>query len=98
MPPSIPVNDSLRSLARLDPGAERGDLLVGPGAVAGHVALLEALQDGLGVLLDVLVAPQVEGEAHALLVLLAEQRLDVALVAERLGVAHRSPFQPSDRR
>ena len=59
---------------------------------AGHIH--EALQDGLGVLLDVLEAPQVERPFHPLPVLVPEQRSDVLLEAEAAGllVAHPSPW------
>src|SRR6266516_4727311 len=72
-------------LAAGDPGSERRDLLLWPGAVARHAARLEAFQDRVRVLADVGVLPQVEGEAHRLAVGAPEQRLDVLGVPDRVA-------------
>src|SRR6266487_1142433 len=76
-------NQELLAHPLLHPGAELLDLIRGPGAVAGHVAVLEPLEDRGCVLLHVLVPPQVECPLHPGPVLVAEQRPDVLLVAQR---------------
>ena len=70
--------------AGFGPAAEHLDLLLRPGAVAGHRAVAQALQDAGRVRLHVGLGPQVEGERHRLAVVLAEQRLDVRREADRL--------------
>jgi hypothetical protein len=44
----------------------------------------EAVEDGVAVLDDVVVGPEVEREAHRLPVLSPEQRFDVGVEADRL--------------
>src|SRR5215472_4327319 len=70
--------------AGFGPAAEHLDLLLRPGAVAGHGAVAQALQDAGRVRLYVAWRPQVEGERHRLAVVLAEQRLDVRREADGL--------------
>src|SRR5205823_6814314 len=73
----------LRRHAAFHPPAERGDLFLGPLAVAGHAAVLHPLEDSRSVVLDVLVAPQVERPLHPGSVLVPEHLLDVPLVPRR---------------
>ena len=70
--------------AGFGPAAEHLDLLVRPGAVAGHGAVAQPLEDAGRVRLHVGLRPQVERERHGLAVVLAEQRLDVRGEADRL--------------
>ena len=74
----------LRLEAGLGPAAEHLDLLLRPGAVAGHGAVAQAREDAGRVRLHVGLRPQVERERHGLAVALAEQRLDVRREADRL--------------
>jgi hypothetical protein len=74
----------LGRLARGDPALEGFDALVRPGAVAGHGASPESVQDGVGVLADLFVRPEIEREAHRPSVSLTEERFDVLVEAERL--------------
>src|SRR5258708_10180379 len=82
--PGRPADPSGLHLRR---GPAREDLypVPRPGAVAGHGPVAEAFQDVRGMSLDVLVGPEVEREAHRVLVPLAEQRLDVGGEADRLA-------------
>src|SRR5215471_14902036 len=66
------------------PALEDLDLLGGPGAVAGHRALLKPGEDVGGTGADVVEGPQVEGEAHRLPVTRAEERPDMGREADRL--------------
>src|ERR1700674_4474512 len=75
------------------PPLERVDLLARPRAVTGHRAVADALEDGVGVALDLVVGPEVKRELHRLAVAMAEQRLDVLFEADRLvcvGQDHRA--------
>src|ERR1700722_7516138 len=74
------------SLGTAGPGPALEDryLLGGPGAVAGHRAVADPVQDGRGISADVGVGPQVEDKAHRLAILVPEQRLDVLSEAHRL--------------
>src|SRR5260370_20725275 len=63
--------------AGLDPPLEGLHLLVRPGPVARHRPVLQPLEDAVGMILHVLVGPQVEGPFHRLPIHRAEQRLDV---------------------
>src|SRR5207302_8349935 len=74
-------------LAALDPAAEDRDPVLRPGAVTGHRPVLQLLQDGIGVLGDIVEGPQVEYELHRAPVALTEQRPDVRLEVERLILA-----------
>src|SRR5215469_10342261 len=69
--------------ALAEPLPERLDLLFRPGAVAGHVASLQPLEDPLCVLPHVLMAPEVEGPLHLVPVVLAEQGPDVLFEASQ---------------
>src|SRR4051812_24868444 len=69
----------------VDPAPEDVDPVGRPGAVAGHRAVLQPLQDVGGVPADVVGGPQVEGEEHRPAVVLAEQRTDVCGEPHRLG-------------
>jgi hypothetical protein len=79
-------------LAAFDPAPEELDLLLRPGDVAGHGSVFEAAEDGVGVLADVVVRPEIEGPLHRCTVALTEQRPDLSLEAHRLVNvgAHRS--------
>jgi hypothetical protein len=76
--------------ARLDPAPEDVHSLVGPGPVAGHRPVVQALQDAIGVYSHILVRPQIEGPFHRLSVHWAEQWLDVLGEAYRLTVCGQS--------
>src|ERR1700758_736398 len=80
------MTDSRRP-AGLTPALEYVDPVGGPGAVARHRPVSEPLENAVGALLDVLIAPEVEGEFHRGAVALAEHRLDVPLEADGLPVA-----------
>ena len=60
------------------------DFLIRPGAVTGHRAVPEPAKNGVAVLDDVVVRPEVERRTHRLTVALAEEGLDVLRVADRL--------------
>jgi hypothetical protein len=62
---------------------EEVDLRLGPRAIARHGAGPEAGEDGVGVLADVVVGPEVEMGPHRLAILFAEAGLDVGLEARR---------------
>jgi hypothetical protein len=79
--------------SRLQPAFERRDLFRGPGAVAGHRAVVKAFEDRLCVRFDVLVRPEVEGELHRLLVAAAEERPDVFVEAARPSQAAAAPAE-----
>src|SRR5258708_10082572 len=89
--PGRPADPSGLHLRR---GPAREDLypVPRPGAVAGHGPVAEAFQDVRGMSLDVLVGPEVEREAHRVLVPLAEQRLDAGGEADPLAGARRRPW------
>src|SRR5437762_9732497 len=82
--PGSPGRSGLGLETGFCPAAEHVDLLVRPGAVAGHGAVAQALEDAGRVRLHVGLRPQVERERHGLAVALAEQRLDVRGEADRL--------------
>src|SRR6266576_2108660 len=71
-------------LAAFHPAPEEVDLCPRPGAVTGHGAGLEAGEDGIGVLADVVLRPEVKCEFHRLTITLAKHGLDVDLEAQRL--------------
>src|SRR6516225_7868399 len=79
LPPGVRLACQRRSRGRtsVDPADEDVDLLLRPGAVAGHGAGLQPTEYGGGALADVDVRPQAEGEARRLPVAAAEQQLDV---------------------
>src|ERR1700689_4732806 len=83
-PPPPEASARLRREAGLGPALDLLDPVGGPGAVAGHGALAELVEDGGGVRPHVVVGPQVERAHHGLAIMLAEQRLDVRLEAHRL--------------
>src|SRR5579871_3784498 len=68
---------ALRRAAALLPGPEERQLLIGPAAVTGHRAILEPLEDEVGVLLHLVVAPKVEPVLHRRDVVVPEQWADV---------------------
>jgi hypothetical protein len=74
-----PPRPASRWFAGAGPAREDVDLLLGPGAGAGHGAGLQLVEDGLGVLADIVMGPQVKGKPHRLAVIGAEQRPDVLL-------------------
>src|SRR5260370_38070995 len=83
--------------AGLDPPLEGLHLLVRPGPVARHRPVLQPLEDAVGMILHVLVGPQVEGPFHRLPIHRTEQRLDVLSEAHWLvlgGEAHPRLFLP----
>lgn len=68
------------SLARrplLDPASEEVDLILRPGSVARHRAVLELGEDPGGGVPDVVMRPEVEVRLNRLAVLLPEQRPNV---------------------
>jgi len=97
---SSAAGQCLRRLPALDPMLEEVDLCRGPGAIARHRALSEACEDGIGVLADVVVGPEVEAGRHRLSATFAEQRLDVGLEPRRsVGpVGHAVLLMPSSHR
>jgi len=74
-----PPRPASRWFAGAGPAREDVDLLLGPGAGAGHGASLQLAEDGLGVLADIVIRPLVKGKPHRLAVIWAEQRPDVLL-------------------
>src|SRR5579864_9090237 len=75
----------LRGGSVRDPGPETLDLLGRPRAVAGHVSVGEATEDGVLVLNDVLVCPEVEVSEHRAAVAFPEERFDVGCVTGHRG-------------
>ena len=77
--------------SRLHPALKGGNLLVRPGAVAGHRAVPQAPQDRVTVAGDVVMRPEVEGEPHRPAVALTKERLDVLREADRVVCGQNSP-------
>jgi hypothetical protein len=77
--------------SRLHPPLKGGNLILRPGAVAGHRAVPQAAQDRVTVPGDVVMRPQVEGEPHRPAVALTKERLDVSREADRLVGGQDSP-------
>jgi hypothetical protein len=71
---------SLRIHALVHPQLELVDLLGRPRAVARHGSIFDVLIDGLGVLFDVVVVPEIKDPDHVVPVFWTEQGLDVGCV------------------
>jgi hypothetical protein len=56
----------LLRLSRVDPSLKDIDLCIGPGTIARHRAGAEPGENGVGVFADIIVGPQIEGEAQRL--------------------------------
>jgi EmrB/QacA subfamily drug resistance transporter len=83
--PALVANADLGGLAFVNPPLHRLYLRRRPGAVAWHLPAPQGTDDGVGMLCDVGVVEQVKGLEHRVAVLLAEQRLDVPRVAQRVA-------------